>query len=206
MQNQGYQQNRQKGPVTYNHGGHEVNDMHEVLTSMTGVIEQYAMFRDQIKDPELLTMLNNQCTFMEDEYNMLVQAFSTGQDPAHGTKRYQMSQSNESIIYGLKPTQPKTPKRSTSEFTDECYSGFMLGLMKSMASGKTMAAIEVANPVLRRVLQDSIPNCIEMCYEIAIWQNKKGFYQIAQYSQPDMQQLTQAFATIPNNQTGINTH
>lgn len=189
------QQNMQTGPVKYNHGGHELNDIHEVLSGSIGLLEQYIIYRNNIKDQELIQILNNQHQFMLDEYNMLVQAFSTGQDPAHGTKRYQMAnQANESIIYGLKSKAPKKPKHSVNEIGDGCYAGFMLGLMKSMVGQKSIAALEVTNPVVRRVLADSIPNCIEMCYELSLWQNKHGFYQIPQYDEQTTSTMINSYA------------
>jgi len=197
QQRDGFQQNIQKGPVTYNHGGHEVNDVHEVLSNMVSFLEQCVLFRERIQDQELKQIVDNQYNFLVDEYNMLVQCFSTGQDPAHGTRRYQMTQSNESITYGMVPnSQPKKPKQNASEINCAAISKFILNALKAMASQKTMAALEATNPVVRRVIQDSIPNTIEMAYEISIWQNKKGHYQIPQYSEQDMQAIINSYAPI----------
>lgn len=189
------QQNMQTGAVTYNHGGHELNDVHEILGGMIGTLEQYAMFRNQLKDQELIQIATHQYQFILDEYNMLVQAFSTGQDPAHGTKRYQMvNQTNESIVYGLKPSPtPKQPKQPTA-IDDACISGFMLNLVKGLTSTKALAATEVTNPVVRRVIADSIPNGIEMAYELFLWRNKYGHYQVPQYDQQTTKALVHAFA------------
>lgn len=196
-QQQGFQQNIQKGPVTYNHGGHEVNDVHEVLSNMVSFLEQCVLFRDHIRDQELLQILDNQYRFLTDEYNMLVQCFSTGQDPEHGTRRYQMTQSNETITYGINPnSSPKKPVQTVDQINCACISNFMLNGLKAMASQKTMAAFEVTNPVVRRVLQDSIPNTIEMAYEISLWQNKNGHYQIPQYSEQDMKAILNSYAPV----------
>lgn len=196
-QQQGYQQNLQKGPVTYNHGGHEVNDVHEVLSAMVSFLEQCVLFRERIQDQELIQILDNQYQFLADEYNMLVQCFSTGQDPAHGTRRYQMTQSNETITYGLNPaSSPKKPSQTVNEINCACISNFMLNALKGLAVQKTMAALEATNPVVRRVLQDSIPNTIEMGYEISLWQNKKGHYQIPQYTEEDMRAIINSYAPI----------
>jgi spore coat protein CotF len=195
MQSEGFQQNMQEGSVKFNHGAHEVLDIHEVLSGTISLLEQFTLFRANIKDQELLQILDNQHRFMLDEYNMMVQAFSTGQDPTHGTKRYQISkQSNETITYGLKPSASKKPKQAVNEINDQCYAGFMIGLMKGMVGQKSMAAVEVTNPVVRRVLADSIPNCIEMCYEIFLWQNKHGYYQVPQFDEQTMQSMIQAYA------------
>ncbi|SHE76972.1 Spore coat protein CotF [Seinonella peptonophila] len=195
IESTGQQTGMQSGSINMNHGGHELNDVQEVLKSTIGLLEQYVLFRDHIQDQELSQILDRQYQFILDEYNMLVQSFSTGQDPTHGTKKYEMIENNDTITYGLTPGQPKTPKMSTNEINCACISGFMLGLLKTMASAKTMASLEVTNPVVRRVLQDSIPNCIEMAYELSLWQNRKGHYQIAQYSPSDMQTILHGFAT-----------
>ncbi|RAL21067.1 spore coat protein [Thermoflavimicrobium daqui] len=192
--NEAPQKNIHGGTVQLNHGGHEVNDMHEVLDAAINVLNEYMIHYPSVKDPELKQMMDRQYRFMVDEYNMLVQCFSTGQDPAHGTKSYQMTQSNETITYGLKPSQPKKPIQSTAEVNDSHIAGHLIGLIKAATSGKTMAAFEVTNPVVRRVLQDSIPNCIEMGYELFLWQNKHGHYQVPQYTAQDTQAILQSFA------------
>jgi spore coat protein CotF len=59
-----------------------------------------------------------------------------------------------------------------------------------------MSALETTNPVVRRVLADSVPNCIEMAYEISLYQNKHHYYQVPQLAQQDMQQMLNSFAPV----------
>ncbi|SEM98580.1 spore coat protein [Lihuaxuella thermophila] len=179
-------------PPQMNHGGHEMFDVHEVLSGTIGVLDQYTMFRQHVKDPELADILNRQYNFMLNDYNMLVQAFQTGQDPAQGTKTYMMNQENN-FIYGLKPSAPKTPMRSANEINDQRIAGQMLGMQKTCAGQRAVAACEVTNPVVRRVIADSVPNCIEMAYELSLYANKKGWYQVPQLSAEDMQQMMQSY-------------
>ncbi len=63
-----------------------------------------------------------------------------------------------------------------------------------------MAAAECTNPVVRRVLADSIPNHIEMAYELFLYQNKKGYYQVAQFSEQDMVKMLTAYAPLNGGQ------
>lgn len=197
MQNQQGQthQNMHTGtvPPQMNHGGHEVFDVHEVLSGAIGTMDSYMLLRQHVKDPELLDILNRQYQFMQEEYNITVECFKSGQNPSKPTQSYKMTQGND-FIYGLTPSQPKKPVQSPAELTDACVSGIMLGSVKSGASMKTMAACEVTNPVVRRVLADSVPNCIEMAYELSIYQNKHHYYQVPQLAQQDMQQLLNAYA------------
>lgn len=214
MQNQQGQgqmhQNMQTGAISQqmNHGGHEIFDVHEILSGTIDTLNTYMLLSQHVKDSELRDMLNRQYQFIQDEYNITLDCFKTGQDPSKPTQSYKMTQGND-FIYGLTPSQPKKPFQSVSEISDEFVSGCMLSMAKSGASSKTMAALETTNPVVRRVLADSVPNCIEMAYEISLWQNKQHFYQVPQLSQQDMQQMLNAFAPaqgMPQMSTNHLTH
>ncbi|MCP1145817.1 spore coat protein [Lysinibacillus endophyticus] len=184
-QSQGMQGNM---PMSMNHGAHEVLDVHEVLSAAIGAMNTFIFFRPHVQDPELLNILDRQYAFMLDEYNITAECFKTGQDPSHPTRSYKMQMGNDSK-YGLSPGQPKQPMQSANEINDGIISGFLLSCHKMGAAGKTQAALEATNPVVRRVLQDSIPNCIEMAYELSLWQNKQGLYQIPQLAPQDMQTM-----------------
>ncbi|TDL74092.1 spore coat protein [Rhodococcus qingshengii] len=198
MQNQGQEQMHQNMhtgnvPPQLNHGGHELIDLNEVLGAAIGTLNSYMLLRQHVKDPELLDILDRQYQFMQDEYNITVECLKTGQNPSHPTSRYMMNQGND-FIYGMKQTQPKKPWQSVSEINDEYISSCLLASCKSGASMKTMAALETTNPVVRRVLADSIPNCIEMGYELSIYQNKHHYYQVPQLAEQDMNTYRNSFA------------
>ncbi|MBP2239801.1 spore coat protein CotF [Cytobacillus eiseniae] len=188
-------QNMHTGTVNQhqNHGGHELFDVHEVLSGTIGTLDLYTLLRAHVKDSELLGILDRQSQFMKTEYNTVVDCFKTGQDPAIPTQKYMMTEGND-FVYGMKPSQPKKPIQSTAELTDANISGYMLGSVKAGAGSKAMAALEVTNPVVRRVIADTIPNCIEMAYELSIYQNKHHYYQVPQLADQDMQQLLNAYA------------
>ncbi|WP_252502510.1 spore coat protein [Sporosarcina sp. Marseille-Q4943] len=200
------QQNMHTGavPPQMNHGGHEVLDLHEVLSGTIAALNQAILLRPHVKDSELLDILDRQYRFTLDEYNITVESFKTGKDPSHPTGSYKMKQGND-FVYGMKQSQPKKPIQNANEINDEIISGFLLDAAKTAASSKTMAALEVTNPVVRRVLADSVPNCIEMAYELSIYQNKHHYYQVPQLAQQDMQAMLNAFASsvgqpgMPNN-------
>ncbi|WP_226000041.1 spore coat protein [Paenibacillus sp. BJ-4] len=183
-------------PPQLNHGGHEMFDVHEVLAGSINTMDMYTMLSEHVKDPELRDILQRQKQFMADEYNITLECFKTGQDPAKPTQSYKMSQGND-FTYGMKPSQPKKPMQSASEISDQTISLSMLNAVKAGAVMKTTAAMETTNPVVRRVLADSLPNCIEMAYEISIYQNKHGFYQVPQLAQQDMQQMQNGYAPTP---------
>jgi spore coat protein CotF len=180
-------------PQAMNHGAHEIMDVGEVLSGAVCAMNQVTLLRQNVQDPELANILDRQYQFMQQEYNTTVECFQSGQDPSVPTQSYKMNQNND-FVYGLKPAQPEKPIQSVSEITDQHISSSILGAHKSTASIKTMAAMETTNPIVRRVLADSIPNCIEMAYEMSLYQNKHHYYQVPQFPEQDMQQMLNAYA------------
>lgn len=101
-------QNMQTGniPQQLNHGGHEVFDVHEVLSGSIGALNTYTLLRQFVKDPELADIMDRQYRFLQDEYNITLECFKTGTDPSKPTQSYKMKQGND-FVYGIKPSQPK---------------------------------------------------------------------------------------------------
>lgn len=181
-------------PAQQNYGGHDMFHGHESLSTLVGTMEQYVMFEQHIQDPELKTIAQKHKAFCNQLYNTMVETFKSGQDPAMATQSYEMGQENN-VLFGMNPSaQPKTPIQSVGELNDECISGFMLSSLKANASGLTMSALEMTNPVMRRIMQDSVPNMIEMAYEVFLYQNTHHYYQVPQLQQQDMQAFQNSFA------------
>jgi spore coat protein CotF len=181
-----------KIPQNLKHGGHEVHDVQEIISGTLNILDQYMIFRQYITCEELLSILNRQYEFIQESYNKIVHAFSNGEAPRERSQYN--SQLPINIVYGLKPAQPKKPNRSLANITNQGISGYMLGLIKSQASLKGMAASEITNPIVRRLVADYIPSYIEMSYEIFLYQNKHHYYQIPQYAENDMHQLLNSYA------------
>ncbi|SIS69585.1 Spore coat protein CotF [Virgibacillus pantothenticus] len=197
MNQQGNQQQPGAMPQqqSTNHGGHELFDAHEVIAGIINMLDQYQMYNQHIQDPELKDILQRQTSFVTQAYNTIVQAFQTGQDPNVPTQQYEMQQDNN-VVYGIKPGQPKKPNASINDISDQGLSAYMLGNTKSLSSLLAMTALEMTNPVLRRVIADTIPNFIEMSYEIFLYQNKNGYYQVPQLAQQDMQQMLNSYTIV----------
>lgn len=179
----------------FNHGGHELFDLHEVLAGTINILDQYMIFRQFIQDPALSDILDRQYQFVLSQYNVTVDCFSTGQKPSEETSTYMMKEQTQ-VTYGIKPSQPKKPNQSLQDVKDAGITGHMLGLVKSHAGLLSMTALEVTNPVVRRVLAAQIPNFIEMAYEIFLYQNKHSYYQVPQLTAQDMQAMTSTFAPM----------
>ncbi|MCE7792777.1 spore coat protein [Salipaludibacillus sp. CUR1] len=197
------QQQQQQGtqlsesmPPNKSHGGHELFDTHEVIGGVIGTLDQYELYNQHIQDQQLKSILNRQKSFLTELYNIMVETLKTGQKPSQSTSVYHMTESND-VMYGLTPSTPKKPVGSVNELKDENISGFMLGQVKGLASMMAMTALEMTNPVMRRVTADSVPNLIEMSYEVFLYQNRNGYYQVAQLADQDMTHMVDSYAPAP---------
>ncbi|MNE15783.1 Coat F domain protein [compost metagenome] len=186
-----------------NRGGHEIFDGHETISNIINMLDQYQMYAQYIKDPELKSIAQRQASFVTQMYNTIVECYKTGKDPAVPTQQYRMTQNNN-VIYGVKPGQPKKPNQSISEISDQGLSAYMMANTKSLATLLPMTALEMNNPVLRRVLADSVPNFIEMSYEIFLYQNKHGYYQVPELTEQDASIMLNSYTTT--SQSGNMTH
>lgn len=194
QQNQQYQKSSQM-PHQMSHGGHELIEAHESIGALVGALEHCVIYEQYIQDPELKQMMTSHRSYLTTLYNTMVETLKTGQEPTVKTQTYNMAVENNTL-YGMQPTQPKQPAQSVNEINDACISGFLMGHMKACASGFTITALETSNPVLRRIFADSIPNFIEIAFELYLYQNKHHYYQVPQLKEADMQNYMNSFAPV----------
>lgn len=116
-----------------NHGGHEMFDMHEVLSGTLTVLDQFMMLRQFCKDQELLNILDRQHQFITSQYNITAECFKTGSEPSQKTATYMMKEDNQTV-YGMQPSQPKKPVQSMNDIDDSIISRQMLCAIKAQAS------------------------------------------------------------------------
>ena len=173
-------------PAEISHGGHELFDAKEAIGGLVGALEHSLLYEPHIQDTELKQLMMRQKSYLTQLYNTIVETLQTGREPSVKTQTYNMPYGNN-MIYGMEASQPKTPAQSVNEINDGCISGFMMGHLKACASHFTVTALETTNPVLRRVFADSVPNLIEMAFELFLYQNKNKYYQVAQLKPEDMQ-------------------
>lgn len=168
--------------MTAHFGAHEVMEVHEVLTDAIDGINQFQLYRPHVRDQQLLSILDNQTQFMIQEYNSMVQMLQQqglGNAVPYRAPKYGMPN------YGLQNPAPQSPNLSPEQMDDRDVASGMLGCHKASAVMKMHAALECADPGLRRTIQQSAINCAEQAYEVWQYMNQKGFYQI-----PTMKEMT----------------
>ena len=199
QQSSDQQQQSTHMPLAQQFGAHELLDADEAIGTLVGTLEHFVLYDEHVQDQQLKSIMQRQKAALTQIYNTILNTLKSGQDPAVKTQTYMMEASNTKTTFGMQPAAPKTPITSVNEFNDECISGAILGHLKAIASEFTLTALEVTQPVLRRIFADSIPNIVEMAYEIYLYQNEKQYYEVAQLSAQDMQTIINSFGPVGSN-------
>lgn len=180
--------------MSANLGAHEVMELHEVLTHAVDGINQLQLYRPHVNDQQLASVLDKQLQFMNQEYNNIVQSLNA-QGLAMGVPY--RSPKVVQPKYGLNNPQPQSPNTSPNQLDDRDIASGILGFHKSSAIMKTIAALECADPNLRRMIQQGSANCSEMAYEIWQYMNQKGYYQVPTMKQMTTNTMMQSYTTAP---------
>lgn|SRR5699024_2383652 len=179
-------------------GGHELLDADEAIGTMISALEQLVLYEQEAEDQELLAILQRQKAYLSQMYNSIIDTLQSGQDPKTVVQNYQIPDMH-GVTYGLSPKQAKSPSQTVQEINDECISTFMMNNIKLIATSFTTTALETTNPVLRRLFADHIPNVIEMAYEVFLFQNKKGYYEVALLYEQEMQMIKNGYTNVQPN-------
>lgn len=163
-------------------GAHEVMELHEVLTDTIDGINQFQLYRPHVTCSELSAILDHQIQFMNQDYNNLVQV--ANQSGMAEAAPYRAPKTTKPV-YGLNNPQPQSPNATANEMDNHDVASGMLGFHKSSAVTRMHAALECADPQLRRTMQQGAVNCAEQAYEVWQYMNEKGFYQV-----PTMKEMT----------------
>lgn len=163
-------------------GAHEVMELHEILNAAIDGINQFQMLMPLIRDPQLRGICGNQLRFMNDEYNAMVRMLN--QQGAGHAAPYRSPRSH-APVYGLDHPARQSPNASPDQLDDRDIASMMLSCHKSGAALKMHAALECADPAIRRFVQQSAVNCAEQAYEVWQFMNQAGHYQV-----PTMKEMT----------------
>jgi len=187
--------------MTANFGAHEVMEVHEVLSNTINAINQCQLYRPHVQDQQLASMLDHQLQFMTQEYNNLVQAINQSGITMGTPYR---SPKNSQPIYGLHNPQPQSPNTAPNQLDDQDIASGVLGIHKAGAAFKMMAALECADPNLRRMIQQGANNCAEQAFEVWQFMNQRGYYQVPTMKEMTTETVANSYSTATGNMGNLN--
>ncbi|MBY0098580.1 spore coat protein [Mesobacillus maritimus] len=159
-------------------GAHETMEVHEVLAEKMNMISHFNLYAMQTKNPELKSMIMRHQQEEIQSYDALVKY-------THDYTQFTPIPPNTSVSnikpdqiqYGLDNPSMLAPETNAA-LNDYEVATAMLLCHKNAAANGVKAALEIADPNLRQMLTNSAMNCVNQAYEVFLFMNQQGLYQV----------------------------
>jgi spore coat protein CotF len=159
-------------------GAHEVLEASEILTEKMNLINHLAFYEQEAQDDRLRSMIRNHMESAIAAYDTMV-AYTHDYSASRGmpSPYSQPSASVERIKYGLRNPQPMMPMR-TGHFDDSAIQRALLSCHKASAACHLQRGLEVSDPNLRQMFLNGAITCYNQAYEVFLFMNEQGTYQV----------------------------
>lgn len=160
-------------------GAHETMEVHEILNEKINAINHFSMYQQQCQHPELQQIIGRHLQSFIQSYDQLVAYTHDYSAAKQAPVTYSIPQTEpQQIAYGLRNPAPQSPQPSMMQMTDQQIVQSALLCHKNSAKNHTAAALECADPHVREMLLNGAINCVNQAYEIFLWMNQNGLYQV----------------------------
>ncbi|MDB4866482.1 MAG: spore coat protein [Cohnella sp.] len=159
-------------------GAHETMETHEILSEKINCITHFNLYAKETNNPQLRDMIVRHQQEEILSYNQMV-AYTHDYIPFRPIPPNTDIQGirPQNIQYGLN-NPPQFAPHSDASFSDMDIAMAMLWCHKNGARNATWASLEAADPNLRRMLMNSAATCANQAYEVFLFMNQQGAYQV----------------------------
>lgn len=161
-------------------GAHETMEVHEILMEKINMITHFNFYATETQNQQLIDMIIRHQQEEIRSYNEIV-AYThdyTGFNPVPPQTNIRGIMPQD-IKYGLNNPPPSSPEIDAA-LSDSEVATAMLCCHKNAARNGMWATLECADPNLRRMLLNSAANCANQAYEVFLFMNQQGLYQVPQ--------------------------
>ncbi len=155
----------------------ELSYLNELITSCVNTITCMSLFKNQVTDEELKSMLNTHFPVHVEDYNKKVE-FVKNADTANG--KLNVPELNTSIfsqeLTETKPAKPITVNTNVTQLTDREIALSYFLTLKRAGKEYSIASMEATNPTLRQFLKDAYTMSCNHSYEVYEWMAKNHYY------------------------------
>ncbi len=155
---------------------HEVYDLNELTLSCVNSITNMALFMNQIKDPELKSLVEKHFPYHIKDYNTKVEYLSRKDGAKTGLPIPEITHIIENYTKSATNIKSVTPRTSLQELDDREIATAYLLTLKRAGREYAWSAMEASNPELRTFLEDAFKMSSHHAYDVWQWMTKKGYY------------------------------
>ncbi len=157
----------------------ELSYLNELILSCVNTITCMSLFKNQVTNEELKTLLSTHFPIHVQDYNKKVE-FVKNVDTATG--KLDVPELNTSIfkedINSSKLSEPITINTNVTNLTDREIALSYFLTLKRAGKEYAVASMEAVNPILRQFLKDAYTMSCNHSYEVYEWMAKNNYYPI----------------------------
>ena len=157
----------------------ELSYLNELITSCVNTITCMSLFKNQVTDEKLKSLLSTHFPIHIDDYNKKVE-FVKNVDTATG--KLNVPELNTSIfpenVEHTKVAEPITVNTNVTKLTDREIALSYFLTLKRAGKEYAIASMEATNPKLRQFLKDAYTMSCNHSYEVYEWMAKNNYYPI----------------------------
>lgn len=176
----------------------ELSYLNELILSCINSITCMSLFRNQVTDEELKSILNTHFPIHVEDYNKKVE-FVKDAETANG--KLNVPQLNTSIfaeeITGTKLASPITVNTNVTKLTDREIALSYFLTLKRAGKEYAIASMEATNPKLRQFLKDAYTMSCNHSFEVYEWMAKNNYYPIVVATGEQTGDISSLYNTIP---------
>ncbi|MBM7691003.1 spore coat protein CotF [Peribacillus deserti] len=186
-------------------GAHETMEVHECLMEKVNMLNQFNFYLKQAKNPRLVDMIIRHQQEEIRSYNEVL-AYT------HDYNRFSPISPNtnirgiepQQIHYGVQNPPPFQPESSLNQLGDKEVAIGMLLCHKNAARNSMWATLETADPNLRKLLLNCAVNCSNQAFEVFLFMNQNGMYQVPEMNSDTAKTLLHSY--VPTGKELENTY
>lgn len=176
----------------------ELSYLNELITSCINSITCMSLFRNQVADEELKSILNTHFPIHVEDYNRKVE-FVKDVETASG--KLNVPELNTSIfaeeITGTKLASPVTVNTNVTKLNDREIALSYFLTLKRAGKEYAIASMEATNPKLRQFLKDAYTMSCNHAFEVYEWMAKNNYYPIVVATGEQTGDISCIYNTIP---------
>ncbi|WP_462413307.1 spore coat protein [Neobacillus sp. Marseille-QA0830] len=176
-------------------GAHETMEVHEILAEKINMISHFNLYATQVKNPQLKEIIKRHQQEEVNSYDVIVAYTHDYQPFMPLPSSANINVQPEQIQYGLNNPSMIAPE-TNAVFNDYEVALAMLHCHKNGAANGMKASLEIADPNLRQMLMNGAVNCANQAYEVFLFMNQQGYYQIPQLKDHTAKTLLHSYQPV----------
>lgn len=167
----------------------ELHNLSELILSCVNSITNMALYKNQVKSPELKSMIESHFSVHVQDYNMKVRFVNELNAPKEKLNVPELKTLLTDFTSAPSEVTQVTPRTNIQQLTDrEIAIGYLLTL-KRAGREYAWSAMEATNPVLREFLKDAFTMSCNNAYEVAQWMIINGYYPLCSAPQTEIDKV-----------------